>query len=327
MAKTPQQSDLGATARRVLDIEARAIQDLAPRIGASFIEACQLCLACEGRVVVTGMGKSGHIAGKIAATLASTGTPAFFVHPAEASHGDLGMITRKDVVIALSNSGETTEVLTLLPLLKRLGVDLIALTGKTTSTLGTAASVILDIGVNEEACPLNLAPTASTSAALAMGDALAVALLESRGFTQEDFALSHPGGSLGRKLLLRVEDLMHTGNAIPQVGSSTPVTEGLMEMTGKGLGMTAITGEDGKLLGVFTDGDLRRSLDEGIDLRAASMQDVMTRDCKTATPDMLAAEAVHVLEQFKINALVVIDSESRPVGALNIHDLFRAGVM
>jgi arabinose-5-phosphate isomerase len=327
MAKTPQQSDLGATARRVLEIEARAIQALAPRIGASFADACQLCLDCEGRVVVTGMGKSGHIAGKIAATLASTGTPAFFVHPAEASHGDLGMITRKDVLIALSNSGETTEVLTLLPLLKRLGVDLIALTGKAASTLGKAASVVLDIGVDEEACPLNLAPTASTSAALAMGDALAVALLESRGFTQEDFALSHPGGSLGRKLLLRVEDLMHTGDEIPQVSSSTPVIEGLVEMTTKGLGMTAIIADDGTLIGVFTDGDLRRSLDEGVDLRSARIDEVMTRGCKTATPDMLAAEAVHLLEQYKINALVVIDSSSRPVGALNIHDLFRAGVM
>jgi arabinose-5-phosphate isomerase len=327
MAKTSQPADLGATARRVLEIEARAIQALAPRIGASFVEACELCLDCEGRVVVTGMGKSGHIAGKIAATLASTGTPAFFVHPAEASHGDLGMITRKDVVVALSNSGETTEVLTLLPLLKRLGVGLIALTGKAGSTLGEAASVVLDIGVDEEACPLNLAPTASTSAALAMGDALAVALLESRGFTQEDFALSHPGGSLGRKLLLRVEDLMHTGDEIPQVNGSTPLAEGLIEMSSKGLGMTAITAEDGTLLGVFTDGDLRRSLDEGIDLRTARMEDVMTRDCKTATPDMLAAEAVHVLEQNKINALVVIDGDSKPAGALNIHDLFRAGVV
>ncbi|MDP6437229.1 MAG: KpsF/GutQ family sugar-phosphate isomerase [Gammaproteobacteria bacterium] len=327
MAKSPAKTDPGATARRVLEIEARAIESLAPRIGKSFAAACQLCLECEGRVVVTGMGKSGHIAGKIAATLASTGTPAFFVHPAEASHGDVGMVTRKDIVIALSNSGETAEVITLLPLLKRVGVNLIALTGNTRSTIAEAASIVLDIGVEEEACPLNLAPTASTSAALAMGDALAVALLESRGFTQEDFALSHPGGALGRKLLLRVEDLMRTGDEIPIVGEATPVADGLLEMSGKGLGMTAITGAGGEILGIFTDGDLRRRLDEGIDVRKATMDEVMTRGCKTVTPDMLAAEAVHLLEQHKINALIVVDDSDRPVGALNVHDLFRAGVM
>ncbi|HJP04802.1 MAG: D-arabinose 5-phosphate isomerase [Chromatiales bacterium] len=327
MTESPEKTDQGAIARRVLGIEARAIESLVPRIGKSFAAACQLCLDCDGRVVVTGMGKSGHIAGKIAATLASTGTPAFFVHPAEASHGDVGMVTRKDVVIALSNSGETTEVVTLLPLLKRLGVHLIVLTGKAGSTIAEAASVVLDIAVDEEACPLNLAPTASTSAALAMGDALAVALLESRGFTQEDFALSHPGGALGRKLLLRVDDLMRTGAEIPMVGTTTPVVEGLMEMTGKGLGMTAITGDSGKILGIFTDGDLRRRLDEGLDLRKATMDEVMTKDCKTVTPDMLAAEAVHLLEQHKINALIVVDSSDKPVGALNVHDLFRAGVM
>lgn len=327
MAKSPAKTDPGATARRVLEIEARAIENLAPRIGESFAAACKLCLECAGRVVVTGMGKSGHIAGKIAATLASTGTPAFFVHPAEASHGDVGMLTRGDVVIALSNSGETTEVITLLPLLKRLGVELIALTGNTDSTIAEAADVVLDITVEEEACPLNLAPTASTSAALAMGDALAVALLESRGFTQEDFALSHPGGALGRKLLLRVEDLMRTGDEIPIVSGSTPVAEGLIEMSGKGLGMTAITGEDGKVLGIFTDGDLRRRLDEGIDVREATMEEVMTRGCKTVGPDTLAAEAVHLIEQHKINALIVVDESDKPVGALNVHDLFRAGVM
>ena len=327
MTESPEKTDQGAIARRVLGIEARAIESLVPRIGKSFAAACQLCLDCDGRVVVTGMGKSGHIAGKIAATLASTGTPAFFVHPAEASHGDVGMVTRKDVVIALSNSGETTEVVTLLPLLKRLGVHLIVLTGKAGSTIAEAASVVLDIAVDEEACPLNLAPTASTSAALAMGDALAVALLESRGFTQEDFALSHPGGALGRKLLLRVDDLMRTGAEIPMVGTTTPVVEGLMEMTGKGLGMTAITGDSGKILGIFTDGDLRRRLDEGLDLRKATMDEVITKDCKTVTPDMLAAEAVHLLEQHKINALIVVDSSDKPVGALNVHDLFRAGVM
>jgi arabinose-5-phosphate isomerase len=326
-SKSSDNTDLGITARRVLEIEARAIQELAPRIGESFTKACQLCLACEGRVVVTGMGKSGHIAGKLAATLASTGTPAFFVHPAEASHGDLGMITRKDVVIALSNSGETVEIITLLPLLKRLGIALITLTGKTDSTLAEAAEAILDIGVSEEACPLNLAPTASTSAALAMGDALAIALLEKRGFTSEDFAMSHPGGTLGRKLLLRVEDLMHTGDEVPQVAATTPVIDGLMEMTSKGLGMTAVTDAAGILLGMFTDGDLRRKLDQKIDLHTATMEQVMTRDCKTASSEMLAAEAVLLLEQNKINALLIVDTDNKLIGALNIHDLFRAGVM
>jgi arabinose-5-phosphate isomerase len=327
MSKSADKNDLGSTAKRVLEIEANAIRDLIPRIGDSFTAACQLCLDCSGRVVVTGMGKSGHIAGKIAATLASTGTPAFFVHPAEASHGDLGMITSNDVVIALSNSGETTEVITLLPLLKRQDIALITFTGKADSTLAEAADVTLDIGVDEEACPLNLAPTASTSAALAMGDALAVALLESRGFTHEDFALSHPGGSLGRKLLLRVTDLMRTGTDIPQVSIDTPLTEGLMEISGKGLGMTAVTDKDGRLLGIFTDGDLRRTLDQKIDLHSAAMADVMTTGCKTATPEMLAAEAVHLLEQHKINCLAVVDKDNKVVGALNIHDLFRAGVM
>ncbi|MCP4001797.1 MAG: KpsF/GutQ family sugar-phosphate isomerase [Gammaproteobacteria bacterium] len=320
-------TDTGVTARRVLEIEARAIQELVPRVGASFAKACELCLACEGRVVVTGMGKSGHIAGKLAATLASTGTPAFFVHPAEASHGDLGMITRKDVVIALSNSGETAEIITLLPLLKRLGLALITLTGKTDSTLAEAADAVIDIGVSEEACPLNLAPTASTSAALAMGDALAVALLEKRGFTSEDFAMSHPGGTLGRKLLLRIKDLMHTGDKVPHVSASTSVIDGLMEMTSKGLGMTAVTDTTGKLLGMFTDGDLRRKLDQKIDLHASTMEQVMTKDCKTASSEMLAAEAVLLLEQNKINALLIVDTKNKLIGALNIHDLFRAGVM
>jgi len=320
-------ADLANTARRVLEIEARAIQDLIPRINQSFAAACELCLKCEGRVVVTGMGKSGHIAGKLAATLASTGTPAFFVHPAEASHGDFGMITRKDVVIALSNSGETAELITLLPLLKRADVELITMTGNLNSTLAKVASAVLDVGVDEEACPLNLAPTASTSAALAMGDALAVALLEARGFTQEDFALSHPGGSLGRKLLLRVADVMRTGEAIPKVTADTRVIEGLMEMTSKGLGMTAVAANDGRLQGIFTDGDLRRRLDAGIDLHSATMEQVMTSQCKTTYPEMLAAEAVHMLEQHNINSLVVVDDAGMLVGALNVHDLFRAGVM
>jgi len=320
-------NDFEATARRVLKIEARAIEDLVARIGDSFATACQLCLECQGKVIVTGMGKSGHIAGKIAASLASTGTPAFFVHPAEASHGDMGMISRDDIVIALSNSGETAEVATLLPLLKRLGVELITFTGNTESTLAEASRVVINIGVSEEACPLNLAPTASTSAALAMGDALTVALLESRGFTTEDFALSHPGGALGRKLLLRVSDLMHTGDEIPSVMPDTLLSEGLLEMSSKGLGMTAVCGPEGSLLGIFTDGDLRRALDDGADVRNSRMQDVMTHDCVTATPDMLAAEAVHHMEQHKINALLVVDVNNQVTGALNIHDLFRAGVV
>jgi arabinose-5-phosphate isomerase len=327
MNKSPAQTNLGAAARRVLEIESRAIQELVPRIGAEFDKACRICLACSGRIVVTGMGKSGHIAGKIAATLASTGSPAFFVHPAEASHGDMGMITRQDVVIALSHSGETTELLTLLPLLKRLGISLITFTGNTASTLAGASEVTLDLSISEEACPLNLAPTASTSVALAMGDALAVALLEERGFTQEDFALSHPGGTLGRKLLLRVADLMHTGDEIPVVSPQTSLSNGMLEMTSKKLGMTAVCNADKRLLGIFTDGDLRRALDQGLDVHTAGMEQVMTAGGKTATPEMLAAEAVHILEQNKINALMVVDEDSQVVGALNIHDLFRAGVM
>jgi arabinose-5-phosphate isomerase len=320
-------TDFRARARRVLAIEAAAISELGPRLDARFDAACELCLACRGRVVVTGMGKSGHIAGKVAATLASTGTPAFFVHPGEASHGDLGMITPHDLVIAISNSGETGEIVTILPLLKRLGVPLITLTSAPGSTLGEASTVVLDTGVREEACPLNLAPTASTTAALAMGDALAVALLDSRGFTREDFARAHPGGSLGRRLLLRVEDIMRRGDAMPSVTPSTTLAYGLMEMSRKGLGMTAVVAEDGRLAGIFTDGDLRRALDRTVDIHATPMADVMTAHCRTIGPHALAAEAVRLLEQFKINALVVVDEEQRPVGALNIHDLLRAGVM
>jgi arabinose-5-phosphate isomerase len=326
MAVAPR-TDFRARARRVLEIEAGAVGDLAQRLDAGFDRACELCLACEGRVVVTGMGKSGHIAGKLAATLASTGTPAFFVHPGEASHGDLGMITPADLVIAISNSGETDELVTILPLLKRLGVPLIVFTGVRRSTLAEGATVVIDIGVREEACPLNLAPTASTTAALAMGDALAVALLESRGFTREDFARAHPGGTLGRRLLLRVEDLMHTGERIPRVAPDTPLGQGLVEMSRKGLGMTAIVDGDGRLAGIFTDGDLRRALDRNVDIRATPMQSVMTRQGKTIGPQALAAEAVRLLEQFKINALVVVADDGRVVGALNIHDLLRAGVM
>ncbi len=319
--------DFRSRGRRVLEIEAAAIAGLVPRLDASFDKACQLCLDCSGRVVVTGMGKSGHIAGKVAATLASTGTPAFFVHPGEASHGDLGMITRADLLIAISSSGETHELVTILPLLKRLGIPLITLTGNLRSTLAEAATVTIDVGVREEACPLNLAPTASTTAALAMGDALAVALLESRGFTREDFALAHPGGSLGRRLLLRVDDLMHGGDGIPRVAPETPLAGGLVEMTRKGLGMTAIVGADDRLAGIFTDGDLRRILDRGIDVHRTTMRDVMTTSCKTIAPGVLAAEAVHLLERYKINGLLVVDEDRKVVGALNVHDLLRAGVM
>lgn len=319
--------DLKSRAQRVLEIEARAIMDLVPKVGIEFIEACDLCLQCRGRVIVTGMGKSGHIGGKIAATLASTGTPAFFVHPGEASHGDLGMITPKDLVIAITYSGETAEIITILPLLKRLGLPLISMTGAPDSTLGVAATVVLDTAVQEEACPLNLAPTASTTAALAMGDALAVALLESRGFTVEDFARSHPGGALGKRLLLHVEDLMHTGDQIPRVGADSGLAEGLLEMTQKGLGMTAVTTPDGQLQGIFTDGDLRRALDNNLDVHNTSMRDVMTAQCTTVRPDQLAAEAVRIMEQRKINALLVVDDNDLLVGALNVHDFFRAGVI
>lgn len=312
--------------RKVLTIESAAVAALLPRLGDAFLTACRLLLACDGRIVVTGMGKSGHVGAKIAATLASTGTPAFFLHPAEASHGDIGMITRRDVVLAISNSGETAELLLLLPVLKRLGVPLIALTGRSASTLGRAATAVLDVQVGEEACSLNLAPTASTTATLAMGDALAVAVLEARGFTEADFALSHPGGDLGRRLLLHVADVMRTGDALPMVGPDAPLKDGLLEMTRKALGMTTIVDDDKRLLGVFTDGDLRRLLDRTLDLNAIHMRDVMTPQARSATPQMLAAEAVHLMETHRITALPVVE-EQRVVGALNVHDLFRAGVM
>ena len=319
--------DLVALATRVLDIESRAVAELKGRIDHAFVEACRLCLETEGRVVVTGMGKSGHIGGKIAATLASTGTPSFFMHPAEASHGDLGMITAHDLLLAVSYSGETDEVVTILPLVKRMGAKLITMTGKPGSTLAKAADVHLDVSVSEEACPLNLAPTASTTATLAMGDALAVALLESRGFTAEDFALSHPSGSLGKKLLLRVADVMHSGDSTPSVGRKVPLRDGLLEMSEKGLGMTAIVDEDDHILGIFTDGDLRRALDSGIDVHATPMEIVMHAGCVTIRPDDMAAHAVHVLEEHKITGLLVADENGRLVGALNIHDLFRSGIM
>lgn len=319
--------DLVAIATSVLNIESRAVNELVSRLDDTFAAACKICLETEGRVVVTGMGKSGHIAGKIAATLASTGTPSFFMHPAEASHGDLGMITSHDSLLAVSYSGETEEVVTILPLVKRMGAKLISMTGKPGSTLAKAADVHLDVHVSEEACPLNLAPTASTTATLAMGDALAVALLESRGFTAEDFARSHPSGSLGKRLLLRVADVMHSGEAVPSVLASVSVSAGLMEMTQKGLGITAIIDKDNRILGVFTDGDLRRTLDSEINVHKTDMQSVMHHGCITIGPDDMAAEAVHVMEENKITSLLVADDENRLVGALNIHDLFRAGVM
>jgi arabinose-5-phosphate isomerase len=313
--------------RQALKTEAEAVEALIPRLDESFARACRLCLDCKGRIIVTGMGKSGHVAGKIAATLSSTGTPAFFLHPAEASHGDIGVITRQDVVLALSNSGETAEIVTLVPHLRRLGVPLISLTGNPDSTLARAATVTIDVSVPAEACPLNLAPTASTTATLAMGDALAVALLKHRGFTEEDFARSHPGGSLGRRLLLHVEDIMRTGKDIPMVSAETPLAQGLVEMSRKGLGMTAIVDAGRRVLGIFTDGDLRRSFDRQVDVHATRMDEVMTRGGYTIAPKALAAEAVHLMEEHRITALPVVDADGILVGALNVHDLLRAGVM
>jgi arabinose-5-phosphate isomerase len=316
-----------ALASDVLDIEARAVDSLRARLDESFVMACRLCLDTPGRIIVAGMGKSGHISSKIAATLASTGTPSFFVHPGEASHGDLGMITNQDVLLAISYSGETDEILTILPLVKRMGAKLIAMSGKPNSTLAKAADVHLDVSVSEEACPLNLAPTASTTATLAMGDALAVALLKLRGFTAEDFAMSHPSGSLGKRLLLRVADVMQSGEAVPVVAPDVPLTEGLMQMTQKGLGMTAIVDSDNRIAGIFTDGDLRRALDEGVDVRSTRMDEIMHTSCKTIAADVLAVEAVVLMEENKITSLLVADEDRRLVGALNIHDLFRAGIM
>ncbi|WNL40333.1 KpsF/GutQ family sugar-phosphate isomerase [Halomonas sp. PAMB 3264] len=318
---------LRESALRTLSIEQAAIGELQEKLDEHFDRACALILACQGRVVVTGMGKSGHIAGKLAATLASTGTPAFFVHPGEASHGDLGMITRADVVIALSNSGETAEVTALLPLLKRLGVPLISMTGRPDSTLGTHADAHLNSGVAREACPLDLAPTSSTTAALALGDALAVALLEARGFTAEDFALSHPGGSLGKRLLLRVKDLMHSGDRLPAVALGSPLRDALLEITRQGLGFTCVVDDQGRLAGVYTDGDLRRTLDEHFDLREVSVDEVMTRPGKRVGPNMLAAEAVRLMEDSRITALAVVDEHERPIGALHMHDLLSSGVI
>ncbi|MCB1867989.1 MAG: KpsF/GutQ family sugar-phosphate isomerase [Gammaproteobacteria bacterium] len=318
---------LKALGLAVIKNEAAAVLGLSSRITDEFVRACRFMLACKGRIVVTGMGKSGHICGKIAATLASTGSPAFFVHPGEASHGDLGMITDKDVVLALSNSGETRELLTIIPIIKRLGIPLIALTGDSASNLALEADVHIDVGVAQEACPLNLAPTSSTTAALAMGDALAIALLEARGFTEQDFARSHPGGSLGRRLLLHISDIMHSGAEIPAVAAEAHLKDALVEMTKKGLGMTAIVDGDNHLAGIYTDGDLRRTLDQEIDLNRSLVRDFMTRDCKTATSNLLAAEALQIMQQNKINALLIVNQEHQLIGAINMHDLLRAGVV
>jgi arabinose-5-phosphate isomerase len=320
-------TDLIQSAQRTIRLEIESIQDLLQRIDGDFVRACELILASKGRVVVVGMGKSGHVGNKIAATLASTGTTAFFVHPAEASHGDMGMITRDDVVLALSNSGSTAEIVTLLPLIKRLGITLISMTGNPSSPLAQAAEVNLDARVTQEACPLNLAPTSSTTVSLVLGDALAIALLEARGFTAEDFAFSHPGGALGRRLLLKVENVMHAGVSLPRVNRGTSLRDALLEMTQKGLGMTVVTEDDGRLAGIFTDGDLRRTLDHNIDVRQTIIDDVMTAHGKTARAEMLAAEALKIMEDHKISSLVVIDDNDQPIGALNMHDLLRAGVM
>ena len=310
-----------------LGIEAAAIQSLIETLGAPFAQACRLLSACQGRVVVTGIGKSGHIAGKIAATLSSTGTPAYFLHPAEAMHGDIGLVTRADVVVALSNSGESAEILALVPTLKRLGIALSGLTGNPTSTLARAADLHLNVAVPAEACPLNLAPTASTTAALAIGDALAVVVLRLKGFSEQDFARSHPGGTLGRRLLLHVEDIMHQGEQIPRVGPDDTVAQGLLEISKKGLGMTCICNPDGLLLGVFTDGDLRRALDFKLDIHSTTLRTVMTKSCRTIGPRALAVDAVVTLQEHRITALAVVNEQGHLVGALNVHDLLRAGVM
>jgi arabinose-5-phosphate isomerase len=318
---------LRALGRSVIETEAQALVALISRIDGNFVAACKYMLACQGRIVVLGMGKSGHIGGKLAATLASTGTPAFFVHPGEASHGDMGMITAKDVTVAISNSGETDEIIVLLPLIKRLGVPLITLTGNPSSTLARAASVNIDVSVAKEACPLGLAPTSSTVAALAMGDALAIALLQSRGFSAEDFALAHPGGTLGRRLLLRIGDIMHRGGEMPTMGPRDLLKDALVEMSRKGLGMTAIVDERLRVAGIFTDGDLRRALDRGVDVHSARMQEVMTRECMTVTEACLAAEALSLMQQRRINALLIVDAERTLLGVVNMHDMLRAGVV
>jgi len=324
---TLQDAALVASGRRVFEIERDELDRVGGRIGTDFARACRLILGSRGRVVTTGMGKSGHIARKIAATMASTGTPSFYVHPGEAGHGDLGMITEDDVVLALSYSGESDEVLMLLPVLKRQGNALISMTGKPESSLARAADVHLDVNVDNEACPLALAPTSSTTASLAMGDALAVALLDARGFTADDFARSHPAGSLGRRLLLHITDVMHSGEDLPKVDAEASLSQALMEMSRKRLGMTAVVDAQGVLIGLFTDGDLRRALDTELDVRTAKISEVMTRNPRTIGADQLAVEAARLMETHKINGLIVVDGQGRAVGALNIHDLLRARVV
>ena len=326
MTEKEEKFDFKSIGKKVLDIESIAIAKLKDQLDDSFDIACQLCLDCTGKIIVMGIGKSGHIADKLAATLASTGTPSFFVHPGEASHGDLGMVSKSDVVMALSNSGKTEEIVNLLPILKNMGIKIIAMTGDDNSTIATASDVHIDVGVEEEACPMNLSPTASTTAALAMGDAIAVALLEKRGFSVEDFAKSHPGGSIGKKLLLLVQDIMHIEELIPVVLQDDKLARGLIEMSEKALGMTAIINKKEELVGIFTDGDLRRTLEANVDIQTTLMREVMTENCITVKPNLLAVKAVEIIQENKITSLVVVE-ENKIVGALNIHDLFRAGVM
>ncbi len=316
-----------ALGRQTLSIEAAAVDALVARINGDFVAAVELILGCHGRLIVSGMGKSGHVARKIAATMASTGTPAYFVHPAEASHGDLGMITRDDVLLALSNSGESEELLRIVPLVKRQGARLIAMTGVASSTLALEADVHLDAGVAQEACPHNLAPTASTTAALALGDALAVALLDARGFGPDDFARSHPGGSLGRRLLTHVSDVMRAGDSVPTVAPQAGVTDAILAMSRGGLGLVAIVDDAGRVLGIFTDGDLRRAFEKRVDLQSASIASVMHAGPRTIAPERLAVEAVEMMERYRINALLVTGPDGRLLGALNMHDLFTAKVI
>ncbi|WP_297189134.1 KpsF/GutQ family sugar-phosphate isomerase [uncultured Porticoccus sp.] len=320
-------SNFAEAARRTIRLEAEAVTLLEERVDAAFDCACELIMQCTGRVIVTGMGKSGHIGRKIAASLASTGTPAFFVHPGEASHGDLGMITRIDLVLALSNSGTTAEIITLLPLIKRMGIPLVSMTGNPDSILAQASEAHLDVRVPSEACPLGLAPTTSTTATLVMGDALAIALLEARGFTAEDFAFSHPGGALGRKLLLKVETIMHSGDELPQVYEDALLKKALVEMTAKGFGMTTVVNHQGELVGVFTDGDLRRAVDNDIDINHSTVRQLIKGSCKAVHRELLAAEALKIMEDNKITALVVEDTNHHPIGVLHMHDILRAGVM
>ena len=326
MTKEKNTFDYIEVANRVLDIESAAIKDLKAALNKSFIEACEACANCKGKIIVMGLGKSGHIADKIAATFASTGTPAFFIHPSEAIHGDLGMIDKEDVVLILSNSGETEEIVSLIPILKNMGITIITLTGNKESKLSNEASINLNVEIKEEACPMNLAPTASTTAALAMGDAIAVALLEKKGFTKEDFAKSHPGGSLGKRLLLSLGDIMHKGDEIPIVFEKDKLATGLIEMSEKALGMTAVLNNKNELVGIFTDGDLRRTLENKVDIQNTYMQEVMKKDPYIMSSETLAYNAVAIIQEMKITSLLVVEDKT-VIGALNIHDLFRAGVM